>query len=70
MSERSYWRERPAARAVYERRMEAENASNFRLLSQGISFAAVLFGVFGVCTGDVELVTASAAMAIFAKVIG
>ncbi|MEE0943999.1 MAG: hypothetical protein UIM24_00915 [Clostridia bacterium] len=69
MSERSYWIKRPAARAVYERRVAAENASNFRMLSQGIGFAALLLAIFGVCMGNLELVATAACGSVLAKVI-
>lgn len=69
MSERSYWRKRPAAKEIYEKRVAAENASNFRLLSQGIGFAALLLAIFGVCMGNAELVAAAAVIEVLAKII-
>lgn len=69
MSERSYWRRRPAAREIYERRVATENASNFRFLAQGIGFAALLLAVFGVCMGNIELVATAAVIEIVAKII-
>lgn len=69
MSERTYWSKRPAARAVYERRMKAENAVSFNILSKGIGFAAMLLGIFGVCMGNLELVAAATIAAVLAKVV-
>ncbi len=69
MSEKSYWTRRPAARAVYERRVAAEDASNYRMLSQGIGFAALLLAIFGVCMGNLELVAAAACGSVISKVI-
>lgn len=69
MSEISCWRARPAAREVYDARMREEKRSNARLLSQGIYFTAGLFGVFGVCLGNLELMCASALMALLAKAV-
>ena len=69
MSEKSYWRKRPAAKAVYERRMAAEEAINLRMLSSGIGFAALLLAIFGVCMGNVELVAAATVGAVLAKLI-
>ncbi|MBS7298144.1 MAG: hypothetical protein KIG65_03580 [Eubacteriales bacterium] len=69
MSERTYWSKRPAAKAVYERRIEAENAVSFNILSNGIGVAAMLLGVFGICMGNLELVAAATITAVLAKVV-
>lgn len=67
MSERSYWRERPAAHVVYLERVRGENRKNMEILSNGISFAAVLMAVFGVCMLNFELMLAAAGMAFLSK---
>lgn len=69
MSERSYWRRRPAAKAVYERRMATEEAINFRMLSGGMGFAALLLAIYGVCMGNIELVATATVVAVIAKLI-
>lgn len=69
MSERSYWEKNPAARSVYAERVRGEKQKNMRIFSEGIGFTAVLFGVFGVCILNFELLLASAAMAFISKAI-
>lgn len=67
MSEKSYWRERPAAHAVHLERVRGESRKNMELLANGISFVAVLMAVFGVCMLNFELMLTSAVMAYLSK---
>ncbi len=67
MSERSYWKERPAAYEVYQERVRGEIRKNMKILSDGVGFAAVLCGVFGVCMLNIELILAAAGMTFLSR---
>ena len=67
MSKTSYWRENPHAYEVYQERVRGEDKKNMKLLSDGVGFAAVLLGVFGVCMCNLELILVAAGMTFLSK---
>ncbi len=69
MSKIGYWKARPEAKAVYDERMRAETAKNFGILTGGLNFTATILGVFGVCLGNIELISAAVAVLMLEKAI-
>lgn len=70
MSERSYWKARPAAEIIYAESVRRDERQDMRILARGFCGASALVAVFGVCLGDAELIAIAGALALLTRHIG